>query len=97
MCCTGINHDLMGYSRLLSIILELEERTGSSELRRNKITLWGHATNPNYNLAEGVDNILYLRQPRPATPARRSFDKREIAKRGENYDKKLRISWITSI
>lgn len=24
-----------------------------------------------------------------ATPARRSFDKRELAKRGENYDKKV--------
>lgn len=73
----------------MSIILELEERTGSSELRRNKITLWGHTTNPSYNLAEGCDNILDLRQPRAATPAKRSFDKRENAKRGENYDKKV--------
>ena len=36
MCCIGISHALVGYRWLLSIMLELEERTGSSELRRNK-------------------------------------------------------------
>lgn len=66
MCCIGISHALVGYRWLLSIMLELEECTGSSELRRNKITLWGHTTNPNYNLAERGDNILELRQPSTA-------------------------------
>lgn len=33
-------------------------------------------------------NILDLRQRRSASQAKRSFDKKEIAKRGENYDKK---------
>ncbi len=73
---------------LLSIMLELEKRTGSSELSRIEFALWGHTTNPSYNLEEVVDNILDLRQRRSAAPAKRPFDKGEIARRGENYDKK---------
>ncbi len=73
---------------LLAIMLELEKRTGSSELSRIEFALWGHTTNPSYNLEEVVDNILDLRRRRAAAPAKRPFDKKEIAKRGENYDKK---------
>ena len=73
---------------LLAIMLELEKRTGSSELSRIEFALWGHTTNPSYSLEEVVDNILDLRQRRAAAPAKRPFDKKEIAKRGENYDKK---------
>lgn len=35
-----------------------------------------------------VDSILDLRKRRAAAPAKRLFDKKEIVKRGENYDKK---------
>ena len=73
---------------LLAIMLELEKRTGSSEMSRIEFALWGHTTNPSYNLNEVVDNILDLRQRRAAAPAKRPFDRKEIAKRGENYDKK---------
>lgn len=73
---------------LLAIMLELEKRTGSSELSRIEFALWGHTTNPSYNLEEVVSNILDLRTRRASAPAKRLFDKREIAKRGENYDKK---------
>lgn len=73
---------------LLAIILELERRTGSSELSRIEFALWGHTTNPSYNVDEVVDRILDLRQRRTAAPAKRSFDKKEIVARGENYDKK---------
>lgn len=73
---------------LLAIMLELERRTGSSELSRIEFALWGHTTNPSYNLEEVVDNILDLRERRTAAPAKLPFDKKEIAKRGENYDKK---------
>lgn len=73
---------------LLAIMLELEKRTGSSELSRIEFALWGHTTNPSYNLDKVVDNILDLRRRRAAAPAKRPFDKKEIAKRGENYDKK---------
>lgn len=73
---------------LLAIMLELERRTGSSELSRIEFALWGHTTNPSYNVDEVVDRILDLRQRRAAAPAKRSFDKKEIAARGENYDKK---------
>lgn len=73
---------------LLAVMLELERRTGSSELSRIEFALWGHTTNPSYNVDEVVDRILDLRQRRAAAPAKRSFDKKEIAARGENYDKK---------
>ena len=73
---------------LLAIMLELERRTGSSELSRIEFALWGHTTNPSNNLDEVVDRILDLRQRRATAPAKRSFDKKEIAARGENYDKK---------
>ena len=73
---------------LLAIMLELEKRTGSSELSRIEFALWGHTTNPSYDLNEVVDNILDLRNRREKAPAKRPFDKKEIEKRGENYDKK---------
>lgn len=73
---------------LLAIMLELEKRTGSSELSRIEFALWGHTTNPSYDLNEVVDNILDLRSRRKIASAKRSFDKKEIEKRGENYDKK---------
>lgn len=73
---------------LLAIMLELEKRTGSSELSRIEFALWGHTTNPGYDLGEVVDNILDLRKRRAAALAKRPFDKQEIAKRGRNYDKK---------
>ena len=72
---------------------ELERRTGSSELSRIEFALWGHTTNPSYNLDEVVDRILDLRQRRAIAPAKRSFDKKEIAARGENYDKKPDNFW----
>lgn len=73
---------------LLAIMLELEKRTGSSELSRIEFALWGQTTNPSYDLNEVVDNILDLRSRRENAPAKRPFDKKEIEKRGENYDKK---------
>ena len=73
---------------LLAIMLELEQRTGSSELSRIEFALWGHTTNPSYNLNEVVDNILDLRKRRSVATSKRTFDKREIVKRGESYDKK---------
>lgn len=73
---------------LLAIMLELEKRTGSSELSRIEFALWGHTTNPSYDLNEVVDNILDLRERRITAPAKRPFDKKEIAERGKNYDKK---------
>ena len=73
---------------LLAIMLELEKRTGSSELSRIEFALWGHTTNPSYDLGKVVDSILDLRERRAAAPAKRPFDKKEIAERGKNYDKK---------
>ena len=73
---------------LLAIMLELEKRTGSSELSRIEFALWGHTTDPSYDLGKVVDSILDLRERRAAAPAKRPFDKKEIAERGKNYDKK---------
>ena len=73
---------------LLAIMLELEKRTGSSELSRIEFALWGHTTNPSYDLNMVVDNILDLRKRRAAAPAKRPFDRKEIAERGKHYNKK---------
>lgn len=73
---------------MLAIMLELEKRTGSTEMSRIEFALWGHTTNPSYNLSEVVDHILDLRQRRAKSPAKRTFDKNEIKERGKYYDKK---------
>ena len=73
---------------MLAIMLELERRTGTSEISRIEFALWGHTTNPSYDLMSVVDSILDLRERRSRAPAKRTFDKQEIAKRGENYSKK---------
>ena len=73
---------------ILSIMLELERRTGSSELSRIEFALWGHTTNPSYDLSEVVDRILDLRDRRKKAVAKKSFDRNEINNRGKNYDKK---------
>ncbi len=72
---------------ILAIMLELERRTGSSELSRIEFALWGHTTNPTYDLSFVVDQILDLRERRQHAPAKRPFDRQEIARRGEHYDK----------
>lgn len=73
---------------MLAIMLELEKRTGSMEMSRIEFALWGHTTNPSYDLSEVVDHILDLRQRRAKAPAKRTFDKNEIKERGKHYDKK---------
>lgn len=73
---------------MLAIMLELEKRTGSTEMSRIEFALWGHTTNPSYDLSEVVDRILDLRQRRVKAPAKRTFDKNEIKERGKHYDKK---------
>lgn len=73
---------------LLAIMLELEKRTGTSEITRIEFALWGHTTNPSYNLKNVVDNILDLRKRRLEAPSKRVFDKQEIAKRSEHYSNK---------
>ena len=73
---------------ILAIMLELERRTGSSELSRIEFGLWGHTTDPRYDVNEVVDHILDLRERRKNAPAKRPFDREEIRKRGEHYNKK---------
>ena len=66
---------------MLAIMLELEKRTGSTEMSRIEFALWGHTTNPSYNLSEVVDHILDLRQRRAKAPAKRTFDNDEVKER----------------
>ena len=73
---------------ILAVMLELEKRTGSSEIARIEFALWGHTTNPSYSIGEIVDNILDLRARRKQAPSKRNFDKKEVAERGRYYDKK---------
>ena len=73
---------------ILAIMLELERRTGSSEFSRIEFGLWGHTTNPSYDINDVVDHILDLRERRKNAPAKRPFDRKEIAARGAHYDKK---------
>lgn len=73
---------------ILALMLELEERTGSSELARAEFALWGQTTDPTYDVDHVVDSILDLRSRRKAAPSKRVFDRREIEKRGESYPKK---------
>lgn len=73
---------------ILAIMLELEKRTGSSEFSRIEFGLWGHTTNPSYDINEVVDHILDLRERRKNAPAKRPFDRKEINERGKHYDKK---------
>lgn len=73
---------------ILAIMLELEKRTGSSELSRIEFGLWGHTTDPSYDVNDVVDHILDLRDRRKRAAAKRSFDKAEIKERGKHYDKK---------
>ena len=73
---------------ILAVMLELEKRTGSSEIARIEFALLGHTTNPSYSIGEIVDNILDLRARRKQAPSKRNFDKKEVAERGRYYDKK---------
>ena len=73
---------------ILAVMLELERRTGSNELSRTEFALWGHTTDPTYDLNYVVDNILDLRQRRKKAPSKRVFDRREKAVRGEHYPKR---------
>lgn len=73
---------------ILAIMLELERRTGSSEFSRIEFGLWGHTTDPRYDVNDVVDHILDLRERRNNAPAKRPFDRKEIEERGKHYDKK---------
>lgn len=70
---------------IIAIMLELEKRTGRNELSRLEFALWGHTTNPSYDLNWVVDHILDLRVRRNNAKAKHDFDKQEIKKRSINY------------
>lgn len=70
---------------ILAIMVELEKRTGTSELSRIEFALWGHTTTPEDGLSNVVDKILDLRKRRSTASSKNVFDKNEIKLRGKNY------------
>lgn len=73
---------------ILAIMLEMEKKTGSSELSRIEFALWGHTTNPSYDINDVVDHIIDLRERRKKANAKRPFDRNEIKHRSNYYDKR---------
>lgn len=70
---------------ILAIMVELEKRTGASELSRIEFALWGHTTTPEDGLSNVVDKILDLRKRRSTASSKNVFDKNEIKLRGKDY------------
>ena len=73
---------------VLTIMLELERRTGSSEISRIDFALWAQTTTPQDDLSAVVDRILDLRERRQHAASKRKFDRGEIERRAECYHKK---------
>ena len=72
----------------LALMLELERRTGTSALSRIEFALWGQTTNPQDDLTVVVYQILDLRARRQHAASKKKFDRLEIARRAEHYQKK---------
>lgn len=70
---------------ILAIMVELEKRTGTSELSRIEFALWGHTTTPEDGLSNVVDKILDLRKRRSTASSKNVFDKNEIKLQGKDY------------
>ena len=88
---TKVPGDLGFFSPLrwiLAVMLELEKRTGTSEISRIEFSLWGHTTDPSYDINDVVNHIIDLRERRKKATAKRRFDADEIKKRGQDYNKK---------
>ena len=73
---------------VLTIMLELERRTGLSEISRIEFALWAQTTTPQDDLSAVVDRILDLRERRQHAASKRKFDRGEIERRAECYHKK---------
>ena len=73
---------------VLVLMLELERRTGSSEISRIEFALWAQTTTPQDDLSAVVDRILDLRERRQHAVSKRKFDRGEIERRALCYRKK---------
>lgn len=71
---TKVPGDLGFFSPLrwiLAVMLELEKRTGTSEISRIEFSLWGHTTDPSYDINDVVNHIIDLRERRKKATAKR--------------------------
>lgn len=73
---------------LLAIMLELEKRTGSSEISRIEFSLWAQTTNPTHKIDDVISAILDLRERRTRAASKKVFDRKEVAERAKSYNKK---------
>lgn len=73
---------------VLALMLELEKRTGSTEISRIEFALYGHTTNPLYEINDVVDHIIDLRERRRQSNAKKVFDRQEKHARGAFYSLK---------
>ena len=73
---------------ILAIMLELEKRTGTSEITRIEFALWGHTTNPSYSVQEVVDNILDLRTRRKQAMAKHNLIEKKLQNVGNTMIKR---------
>lgn len=70
---------------ILALMLELEKRTGSTKISRIEFALYGHTTNPLYEINDVADHILDLRERRKQSNAKKVFDRQEKHARGAFY------------
>ena len=82
---------------LLAIMLELEKRTGSSELSRIEFALWGHTTNPSYDLEALLTTFLICGSgEQPPRQSVRSIKKKSPSE-AKTMTKNPTIFWIIAI
>lgn len=72
----------------LALMLEIERRTGSSEITRTEFALWAQASDPTDDLNLIVDSVLELRKRRKAAQSKKAFDRKEREARSKLYSKK---------
>ena len=79
-------------SEIARIMLELENRTGSSELSRIEFALWGHTTNPSYDLENVVTTFLIygngelpLRQSVRSIKKKSPSEAKAMTKKSDNF------------
>lgn len=72
---------------VLSIMFELEKRTGKTDIYSIEFAVCVQTTNPNFSLNEVVDTILQIRENRKSAENKKKFDRELIEKFAAKYPK----------
>lgn len=70
---------------VLSIMLELEKRTGETKINFIEFATCVQTSNPTYNINEVIDKILSIREDRGKAENKKKFDSETIHKTWEKY------------